>query len=367
MSFPIEQVLGFVPLMQVIEAVRPGIPNPLPASFMTVTDRVEGDRALLTRTYGQRKLANRIPYGSPPVQTVQQKIDEIPVILPSYGNTIRMDPNVLVKLRSLDAYEFNRGKQMVALQMKSFVQRFVNTRVAAAFSMLVNGKLWYDTDGELLPSSSGADASKTIDAAVLASHQGQIALDTGGADIIDVSWSTASANILTHINKIKLAALKSTGRPLKYAFYGMNIPRYMADNDDVRYFLARDGKMDSEYLRGGTIPNGLFDLTWIPFWEAFFEDSDETNQNLMGADNVVFAPEPDGDWWGYVEGSTPTPTTIDVQADMTAALNSLEFKTGMYAYAHVTMAPAGIEMVHGDCNLPWLKAPDSIFQVDTVL
>lgn len=358
----IEQVLGFTPIMQMIEAIKPGIPNPLPPGFMNVTDRVENNVAVIHRTYGQRRLATNVPYGAPAVQAPQVKIDQVPVILAHYFEMVRMSPVVLAKLRAFDKYEFNRGKEMVALQMKNFVQRFVNTRIAASMSMLVNGKLWFNSAGNMLPSSSGADAARTVDAGISANHQSQL------NGIVGTSWSTTTADILTDINQIKFQSLKDTGYEIKYAFYGLNIPAYLSQNDYVKYFLARDSAFNAEYLRNGHIPDGLFDLKWIPIFTGFFEDQDGTNQNIVANnDLVVFTPDPSPDWWGVVEGGYPVATTTDIQSDLMSALNSLDWKTGMFAFSNVALNPASLDMYHGDTFLPYLKLPDCVYQLDAVI
>ena len=84
-----------------------------------------------------------------------------------------------------------------------------------------------------------------------------------------------------------------TGYPLKYAFYGLNVPSYMTQNNYVIDYLARNPKFAQKFLEQAEIPDGLFGFTWVPVYTAFYEDASNTNQTFFSSDAVIFTPEID--------------------------------------------------------------------------
>lgn len=359
MAFALQEILGYTTLMKAIEAVKDGVPNPLPKGFFNVTEQVNGKSALLTRTYGQRQLANRVEYGAPAVGRDQKKIDTIPVKLLHFYNYLDFDPVLLMQLRALDAYTLNMGKQIVANEVRRVGVTQMNTRIAAVFSALVNGIIYYNSSGYLQTTSSGA--ALTLDLGVPANNKNQL------NGLIDGNWNVPSTNIPKQIHNIKFQAMKDTGHPIKMALYGVNVPSYLFVNEFVKDSLVRSGSPNLEYLKSGEIPDGTLGIDkWIPIYEAFYEDASGTNVNLVDGDKVIFCPEPSSDWYSYVEGSYPVPTTIDVQTDAMASLNSLSYEYGMFAYAIMQHNPVGIRMLHGDTFIPWFSNPNAIYQADCV-
>ena len=113
------------------------------------------------------------------------------------------------------------------------------------------------------------------------------------------------------------------------------------------------------------LPNPLLGLNWKPSYNAFFEDKDGNIQQLVGDDDVLFVPEPAGDWIDWLEGTYPVPTTIDIQKDAIAALNSVMEKAGMFAYGRVITNPVTVEVISGDTFLPVLKNPLAVYRATT--
>jgi hypothetical protein len=362
MSKAIEAILSYTHLLKFIEAVRNGVPNPLPGPFTQSTEKTEGNTALLSRVYGQRQLATRIEYGAPHVQRPRKKVDTVPVILPAFGDEITFDPSVLIKLRSLDAYTLDMGKQIVANDTKFLVTAYENNRIAMATSVLVNGVIWFGSDNRVLPSSVGA--TLTIDMGVKAGHKTKLNVFGSGNLLHD--WSDPTVDIPGDIRAIKQASLLETGYEAEEILYGINIPKYITQNNYVKDYLSRTGSKPSgskgdEYLGDGEIPQGLFGMNWTQVYTAFFEDSTETNQLQVSANQITFMPKFSPDWYHVVEGSTLVPTTIDIQTDAVAALNSMRLAHGMYLYGQVQLTPAAIRMFHGDVVLQYLKNPDAVF------
>lgn len=123
--------------------------------------------------------------------------------------------------------------------------------------------------------------------------------------------------------------------------------------------------MGGEYLASGIIPQGLFGYTWIPAYNAFYEDADGTNQRLWDTDRVAFTPDvEDGDWWAMMEGSFHVPTTIDVQSSAEQTMNNLKMVYGQFGYSLVVHDPVCVNQYYGDTFIPLLKNPNVLYSAD---
>jgi hypothetical protein len=225
--------------------------------------------------------------------------------------------------------------------------------------MLFKGQIYFDGAGNLLPSSSGAKV--TVDYAVPAGNQGQLDVYGTSSPILDTSWDNAAAGISTQMQKLRKAARRLTGYSLAHAFYGENVLDYLLGNTKVKEILNRTPALRNDAAQSD-IPSQLFGLTWHPAYEAFFEDSGGTNQDLVGADQVLFTPEPTPDWIGWLEGTYPVPTTVGaISADAIAAAANVATVAGMFSYGQVVADPVTIKQVAGDTFLPVLKVPKAVF------
>jgi hypothetical protein len=352
----LQQVLGYVEISGRIQATASGIPQPLPPAFLKPTRGVIGNKARYTRYTGERRVAKLNKYGAPARRTNLRDVGEVDVRLLHSFDEQPMDAATMKYLRSPVSYEFDQGEQEVARQDREFAMKQVNLRVAATLQVLRVGKIYWDADGNLLPSSSGA--VETHDFQLAANNKDQL------NGIIAQSWALTSTDIPLHLRNLKKRARRLTGLPLRYAIYGENIPTYLSQNDYVLDYLARNPDMNQRWLASAEIPDGLFGFTWVPAYEAFYEDDAGTNQDLWSGDAVVFTPEVDETWWEFLEGTFPVPTTLNVQADAEAAIKSFKDVRGMFGYATVGYNPPSITTYRGDTFLPTLKVPDAVFSAD---
>lgn len=359
MALSLEQVIGFVPLTAAVETVKGGVPRRLPESFYrrNPADQVLGNKARMIEYKGTRKNARLAPYGSPPRQIVQLPRESRDVYLLHTIETIPFTQELYLQLRQLDNYVVQKmAADEIAYQVTGATTRQTNLESSAVHVMLANGKLWFDADGNLLASSSGADLE--VDFGVPANNLNQI------NGVISASWATTTTNIPTHINAIKQKAVNTTGYALKYALYGKNIMGYLLQNDFVKYYLARNSEANDFWKKTNQIPQGLFDLTWIPMQDVFFEDEDGTVTEIFGGDTVTFCPEPEPMVYSIYEGSYPVPKTLMLAQDVQAMLTNYELKYGPFGFAMMN-PPSQIIGVYGDTFLPRMKVPEAFFIADT--
>jgi hypothetical protein len=353
-------VLAAPQLCGTIQGTKTGIPDVFPAGFYEVDKTVEKDSGTYTRVYGTRTVARTAAYGSPSQRRELKGIEEVPVkLMHSIENiTFPMsDFRGLMQPGSLNIDQ--KGVKEIGRQVREARKNSDNLRVAALTSLMFQGAIYTDQGGNLLPNSTGART--TANFAVPTGNQAQLNV-FGTGNVIDVSWANAAADIDAQIMTLRQYALRLTGYPLKYAYYGKNVPGLLTGNTKLANYFWRNGEANPAYLGTGDIPSPLLGLTWKPAYEAFFEDANGVNQPLAGDNQVTFCPEPSTDWIAWLEGKYDVPTKLTVSADAVAALSDVETVAGMFAYATLITDPLSVKMVYGDTFLPTLKVPKAIFQ-----
>ena len=353
MAKSLQDLLGYTTLTGIIQATTPGVPDVIPPSFFANPKPVVLDQGRYTQVFGNRQTARLAQYGAPARNRQLAEVDIVDVKLMHSIEVLQIDPRTMSGLREKDTYKQDTAFEEVKRQVAYFRDYFSNLRKSVLASALVNGSVWFDGDGNLLPSSSGA--VETISYNVPANNQNQL------NGIIAQSWANFSADIPSQIRKLKQQAAINTGYPLKYAFYGKNVPSYLTANNYVQDYMARNQVRQNEFLESAELPN-LFGLTWMPLYEFFFEDNSNNKQVVIGDDQVIFTPEVDNRWYDFLEGTYPVPTTINIQTDAVTALDSCKYVNGLFAYGYTTLAPVGVNMIMGDTMLPTIKLAKAIYQ-----
>lgn len=360
MTKAIEQVLGAKNLVGLIQGVLGGVPDDLlPPGFWAGGGNVtqtDGNTATYFKVDGTRQTARLVHYGAPSVKRALAGVTEVPVKLLHTFEHQHHTPATMMNLMAEDSEAKQRmGQQTVARQVGNFGRLFANLRVSMVYSILNFGAIYFDGDGNLLPTSSGAVV--TVDFQVPANNKNQL------NSIIAASWATAGTDIPLHVSQIRKTARKTTGYPIRYAFYGENIPTYFAANDYVSNLLFNSPKLTEDLARGD-VPDELMKLKWLPLSEAFFVDAAGTAQEWTNVDRVVFTPEPSPEWWEWLEGTYPVPQNLQITSDASSALSGLSPVAGGFSYAELTTDPPGIKHLAGDTVLPLLKVPGAVFIAD---
>ncbi len=357
----LQDILGGPNLCGVIRGTATGIPNVFPESFYQVDKTVDRDSGQYTRVTGTRTVARMAAYESPSTQRQLRGVEGVPVkLIHTVESILLPTADYLNLLQYDDTAAQKRGIQEVTRQVREFRQNFDNLRVAALTQMLFQGAIYWDGNGNLLPSSTGAKTIANFN--VPAGNQNQLNV-LGSGNILDTSWDNASADIDKQLLSLRQTAIRLSGYPLGYAFYGQNVPSYLTNNTKLQsYFIHNEGE-NTQYLSTAEIPSPLLGMKWLPAYDAFFEDSTGTPQNLVGPDQVCFTPAPSPDWIGWLEGTYPVPTNVgSVASDAAASLRSnVTTAAGMFAYGLLNTDPVTVKMVAGDTFLPVLKVPGAVF------
>lgn len=357
----LESFLSYVPLTDPITKVLGGVPKVVPDAFFSTTEDVMGDRARNITLNGTRQVATVRPYGSPPRQTERLALGNEDIRLLHSIESMPVSTELYTLFQQFDSYEPARqmASQVLAHDAENFALRQANLMTAAVQSMLSFGKLWFDADGNLQTSSSGADLE--VDYGVPAGNRNQV----GG--IIAASWATAATNIVTQVTNLQTYAIQLTGHPLKYAFYGKNIPGYLANNTNFQQYLARNNVYNDVFKNTGGIAPGTLDLTWVKVQDAFFVDENNAVQEIFPADQITFFPEISKATYALYKGSYPVPTSLQPAATLEALISANTkqvYGEFGFAYMNPALLPIGLTMVRGNTFLPRPKIPLSMFIVD---
>lgn len=364
MTVSINQVLGGENLTGVIQGKVPGLPEDvLPPGLISPATRttVRGDSVRAIRVDGNQKTARQALKGSPSRARTLKGVSQVPVVLIHSAEHVEMPFEKYENLRTPDGQVDEKGQREVARQVAECRQYSMNLRVAAVLSAFGNGKVWFDADGNLLGSSSGA--SVTVDYNIPSGNQSTLNWDGNGA-IIDASWATNTTKIVTHMQKIHKAARRLTGYRLRHALYGENILDYLLTNTQVKELINRNAGMQAA-AGAGEIPDGLFGLRWWPGYQGFFLDNSDAYQQPIGADEIVFMPEPDPTWFEWFDGTQLIPSSFSIAGSAEDAFRDATQVAGMFSYAVRMDDPLGVKMVYGDNFLPWIRVPKAVFIADT--
>lgn len=371
MSKSLQDILGWVAITKAVNAIKDGVPNPFPAWMFTVgaEDKVIGDSVKFNRTYGTRKTARVVKYGAPPRHRELQDEDLVEVKMISFGEERQFRPYELQVLREYESTQNgDMAKRLVANNIKTLATMFGNSRIVAVATTLNKGNIYVDSDGNLLPSSSGA--AVTISQQISSNNIGTIV----AADSTNIfgatgagSWANNATDIPLQLRRLKESAGQAHWYEPRIALYGKNIPSYIQQNNFVLDYMARTPGLQGTNLKDNTIPD-LFGFTWIPAWMASYTKDDGTKTSLWNADGITFMPDQSdaGAVWSMFEGSNLVPRNLNLIASYESALNDLEMVWGSYGYGQLTHKPVSMCVVMGDTFLPAVKLPDTVYIADVV-
>ena len=356
MAKSLEQILGYEAMLGLVEAVKAGVPDVIPPSFMAPRRSFPNERGKYVKVNGTRETAQLVQYASPSVRRGLDGVSTVAVTIPTFYEHILHEPEALANITNYDNPNQQRlGEQEINRQTGLFFQRFQNVRLSMFYSALSLGHIYFDSEGNLLASSSNAVTD--IDFGVSSDHKDQL----GG--IIGDSWATASTDIIGDMEAIKIQAVEDTGYQLAHAFYGTNILKYFLTNTLLKELINRNPGYQ-QAAAAGEIPQGFLGLQWHPAYTAMYKDADGTYQKWFGADTIVFTPEPSADWFEWLEGGYSVPTSINVSANIAEALSQVQQVTGFFTWCELSSDPLTIKQYGRDMALPVLKVPDAIFIAD---
>lgn len=333
--------------------------NILPPGFTQRGRNVSGQTATWYKVEGNRETARLVNYGSPAKHRALRGISRQTATMLHTFESIKHDPFMLVNLMQYDNPEKQAlGNQEISRQTDDFNQLFENLLVCSVYSALGKGAIYFDGDGNLLPSSSGAVT--TVSYGVPSGNQNQLDIDGNGA-VLDVPWDNAAANIIDQLVDLKSRMRKLTGYEIRHAFYGSSIPGWLAVNTQLKGLFEARPDLAGQFLNG-TIPE-IAGIQFHPAYDAFYVDANGATQNWWANDAVVFTPDPSPEWWEIFNGSSLVPTNVGAIGNEASSAMPREV-FGRFSYAKQSHDPVTVEQYAGDTFLPVIKVPGAICIAD---
>lgn len=333
-------------ISRTIERVKGGIPDREPAVFKRpdLTEQVIGNETTFHTRYGERRLVARTEYGAPSRATTAKKVGQQSLVINSYSTHVLVQQLLLLRLREVGGLMAQKeAADFVTAMAKDHATRYTNNRLASRVQMIGYGKFWYDINGNLLQSSSGATLTEDL---------GVPAVNLNQCDgIIDATWSNVATNIYTQIVKLQKRQVQTTGRPLKHAFYDTTIPGLIYANTSFKFYF----QFNPQYYKAmtdtpGVIPDGFMNMDWHNMGECMFEKEDETVAQLFPTNGLTLTPDITPDVYSRFEGSLLVPKGTVAQAYPTweAALANAELVHGIGGYSTLVLEPLSAKLVMVD-------------------
>jgi hypothetical protein len=357
----VADVLSWVPLTEAVEVIRGGIPRPLIDPFYNLREEISGNVASYINWQGTRQLARMTPYGSRPAPTNKLSLSSTNVVLLNYLEEMPFQEDLIKILRQWEEY---KPQQMFALrnmtwQGEEFSRRFDNAEAAAIHGFIAYGAIYFDNQGNMLPSASGAFqiVSQYIGNSVPSTNTGTL----GG--LLTGSFADPDYDIVTFLTqKLRPRALEDTNYRTETAIYGANIPGYFAINQYTTKQWGFQKEFALPYLYKGQVPERFCDFNWINASEMYFQDNTATNQLQFPPDQITFMPKIDKKVWTVYVGSTLVPTSFGPLLDGPAMLKGgYAEKFGRYRFAWIPQGTTSIMDTAGHVFIPRMKIPLSTY------
>lgn len=357
----IQEVLGTETLTRLVKTTDDMPSFKMDPKLLKVTVKEHGNSTKIRSRDGQRGLARITRYGSPSINRQPKAVTSNVVTMLNSDEHMLHEGDTLLDLLAYDnPGRQDRGMQEIARQAADFMTLFENLRRASVYCAISFGKLWYDENGGLLVTSTGAVT--TVDYSIPTDHQSSV----GG--LIDADWDVAGTDIRSQLQNIKADSIQETGLPLMNAYYGKNIPKRFVTNTEIKAEIAASPKLTESFWTK-EIPDGFQGLNWYPMQDTFFNNLAGTVKEAFDGDKVVLTPATNTMWYDFCEGSKLVPTNLGkVAADAVAAMKeAVKEIFGRSSYAKLVDDPVAIEHHAGDVMLPVINNPGAVYILDTKL
>lgn len=255
-----------------------------------------------------------------------------------------------------------RNAQMeLERQIRNFVGRFQTLRSNAVHSAFALANIYVGSTGLIQTASSSP--VRTVSYGVATANT----ITTATGSTLQVGdWSNAATDIPTKVSLAKQYAAKTYSMPIEVAYYGVNVPGYLAKNTLFKEYLARNPQYNTNYVSTGEIPDGVLGLKWIPVGTATNVASG-TGTSCFGDSFLAFSPRVAPWWYEVLDCGIPAPVGLTSEAQLAQSLTSdglaaaFPLRYGLHSYAVMNVDPPSAKLIVADFHLPVIKAPNAYY------
>lgn len=268
------------------------------------------------------------------------------------------------------------GQNKVTMQIKHYTEKYRNLREWMISRMFRGGyAIKFNGDEQYLVDLGNGD--KDVSYGHPAAHRSKLAVGTGGADIIDGSWSDPTTDVMSQFLNLNKQAERISGYVVQDVWINSTTLGYLMRNTDLqakggtafRVWESFTGR-EMKTIEGGSRPQG-YDVTframpWIKFHvndsvlQKGSAQSDSTaiaDVELLIPDNVaIMTPQP-GEWCGFAEGAEPVTKNV---------ASPMEIMKGFSTWQRPMTEPSGLELLFLDNFFPIPYIPTAWFYATVI-
>lgn len=299
--------------------------------FNTPQQTIQGRTGVVDTYLGTRSTMPARSPMSPPGRLNRQPMGQRSVTVMRNYEAITIADEEVFRTRPLGG-QYSQidtmGKAYIARQiaygmdmLKNNLELLTSFALQGGWSLVPNGEQLY------IQPSGTANAVITVDTLIPATHKDQIAVLSGGDDVIDVSWDDASADLPKQMLKLDAYHARVNGNPIRHIWMNGNTFAPLLNNTKLQavggsVYRIFDSMTGAELNPGEKYPdtgvtvkfralplhtfhvyNGGCVLGQVA--QTFEAQTSESNWRYFIPDNMAFfTPEP-GEWMGSVAGSEP--------------------------------------------------------------
>lgn len=262
------------------------------------------------------------------------------------------------------------GQNYITNQIMYMTQRFRNLREFMVSRLFYGGFALSESGENLRPVEKGA-GDFNVATQTPSTHFDQLAIGTGGADLVTATWDNASTDISTQLNNINAAMMRETGMPLRHIWVNTGVYNELLNNTKLQaqggsVFRPFDSLNARDIRSVEGIPDSGFDVVFraIPLYRFHVYDGvlnlSDSSPDSTDADDVtllvknntaIMHPDPSPSWLGWISGSER------IRRNVTDAGSIAQ---GFAAWATPIIDPAGQELKFLDNGLPVLTVPKAV-------
>lgn len=276
-------------------------------------------------------------------------------------NVMPMGGEPLLMLRHPEQWALQqKGREEIDQQLNDFGRRHAITKQVIQSHTFFRQNIYVDKEGEILESSSGAEL--TIPTGIPTRNVGSIPGSTFGigvsGNIIDALWSTASTDIISQLDLLRIAAQAQNTNPPKHIWINGKKKKMLRDNTKLLAYYSGIERLDKA-LNGDT-----FELEDYVF--HFFSGTYTTASGSLGfyipETQVCITPEP-GPWLktGNVKGLVCNTLDISRLTGTNDIMSAWDEVYGDFAYMVPQHNPPSVEMYMGSHWLIAFANPSEVF------
>lgn len=352
------------------EQVAPGLPKPLPAALYKFgpTSPV-GVNVIYEAIIGNRQTAKFTDYLSPAanLETLPRQRNQAVALGARIATPI--DGELMIGLMNNVPIWQQRAKEILNQKFRDFRNYSENLQLSMVHSAIFTDSINADSNGNLLPSSSGAvNGGFKFNSLYAGANALQYNSHWPGvpatAQNLVGDFSNASTDIPSSFRAMDQGYTFTSNYKPKNIIYGKDLPRYFYNNTNMLTYMSRQPQINSELLLSNEVPQGLFRYNWFPAADAYYVDQNGVTQQWCADNQMVIMPDVNLNWWENFECSLPCPKgMVTPAADLQQFLDACPPVRGYSSYVLPCWNPVKADLIAQAYSLPVLKSPYANFSV----